>query len=64
MTILAVVSIAIVFGIVAGHDFGFFFNNPVYKDEINKENNYGYEVIKTIEDRETYDTEYRLIIET
>ena len=48
----------------AGHDFGFSFNNPVYKNEFNKEDNYGYEVIKAIEARETYDTEDWLIIVT
>lgn len=48
----------------AGHDFGFSFNNPVYKDAFNTEDNYGYEVIKAIEARETYDTEDWLIIVT
>ena len=48
----------------AGHNFGFSFNNPVYKNEFNKEDNYGYEVIKAIEARETYDTEDWLIIVT
>ncbi len=48
----------------AGHDFGFSFNNSVYKNAFNKEDNYGYEVIKAIEDRETYATEDWLIIVT
>ncbi len=48
----------------AGHDFGFSFNNPVYKNGFNKEDNYGYEVIKAIEARETYDAEDWLIIVT
>ena len=48
----------------AGHDYGFSFNNPVYKDEFRTEDNYGYEVIKAIEARETYDTEDWLIIVT
>ena len=48
----------------AGHDFGFSFNNPVYKDGFNTEDAYGYEVIKAIEARETYDAEDWLIIVT
>lgn len=48
----------------AGHDFGFSFNNPIYKNAFNKEDNYGYEVIKAIEARETYETEDWLIIVT
>ena len=48
----------------AGHDFGFSYNNPVYKDGFNTEDGYGYEVIKAIEARETYDTEDWLIIVT
>lgn len=48
----------------AGHDYGFSFNNPVYKDEFRTEDNYGYEVIKAIEARETYATEDWLIIVT
>ncbi len=48
----------------AGHNFGFSFNNPVYKNAFNKEDNYGYEVIKAIEARENYDTEDWLIIVT
>ncbi len=48
----------------AGHNFGFSFNNPVYKNAFNQKDNYGYEVIKSIEARETYDTEDWLIIVT
>ena len=48
----------------AGHDFGFSFNNPVYKEAFNQEEAYGYEVIKSIEARDTYDTEDWLIIVT
>ncbi len=48
----------------AGHDFGFSYNNPVYKDAFNTEDAYGYEVIKAIEARETYDNEDWLIIVT
>ncbi len=48
----------------AGHDFGFSYNNPVYKDAFKTEDAYGYEVIKAIEARETYDTEDWLIIVT
>ncbi len=48
----------------AGHDFGFSYNNPVYKDAFKTEDAYGYEVIKAIEARETYKTEDWLIIVT
>ncbi len=48
----------------AGHNFGFSFNNPVYKNAFNQKDNYGYEVIKSIEARETYDTEDWLIVVT
>ena len=48
----------------AGHDFGFTYNNPVYKDAFRTEDAYGYEVIKAIEARETYETEDWLIIVT
>ena len=48
----------------AGHDFGFSHNNPVYKDAFKTEDAYGYEVIKAIEARETYETEDWLIIVT
>ncbi len=48
----------------AGHNFGFSYNNPVYKDAFKTEDAYGYEVIKAIEARETYETEDWLIIVT
>ncbi len=48
----------------AGHDFGFSFNNPIYKNAFNKKDAYGYEVIKAIESRETYAAEDWLIIVT
>lgn len=48
----------------AGHDYGFTFNNPVYKDAFKTEDAYGYEVIKAIEARDTYATEDWLIIVT
>ena len=48
----------------AGHDYGFSFNNPIYKDGFNTEDAYGYEVIKAIESRENYETEDWLIIVT
>ena len=48
----------------AGHNYGFSFNNPLYKNGFNKEDAYGYEVIKAIEARETYEAEDWLIIVT
>ncbi len=48
----------------AGHDFGFSFNNPIYKNGFKTEDAYGYELIKAIESRETYDSEDWLIIVT
>ncbi len=48
----------------AGHNFGFTFNNPAYKNGFRTEDEYGFEVIKAIEARETYDTEDWLIIVT
>ncbi len=48
----------------AGHDFGFSYNNPVYKEAFNTEDFYGYEVIKAIESRKTYEAEDWLIIVT
>lgn len=48
----------------AGHDYGFSFNNSIYKDAFRTEDAYGYEVIKAIEARETYETEDWLIIVT
>lgn len=48
----------------AGHDSGFSYNNPVYKDAFKTEDAYGYEVIKAIESRENYEAEDWLIIVT
>ena len=48
----------------AGHDYGFTYNNPTYKEAFNTMDAYGYEVIKAIEARETYETEDWLIIVT
>lgn len=48
----------------AGHDFGFSFNNPVYKEGFTTQDAYAYELIKAIEARETYDSEDWLIIVT
>lgn len=46
----------------AGHNYGFSWNNPVYQDGFITEDNYGYEVIKAIEARDTYETEDWLLI--
>jgi predicted AlkP superfamily pyrophosphatase or phosphodiesterase len=48
----------------AGHDCGFTYNNPEYKDAFKIEDAYGYELLKAIEARETYDNEDWLIIVT
>jgi predicted AlkP superfamily pyrophosphatase or phosphodiesterase len=48
----------------AGHDYGFTFNNPTYKEAFQTQDAYGYEVIKAIEARETYEQEDWLIIVT
>lgn len=48
----------------AGHDFGFTYNNPAYKDGFRTEDAYAYEVIKAIEARDTYESEDWLIIIT
>lgn len=48
----------------AGHDSGFSYNNPMYKDAFKTEDAYGYEVIKAIESRENYEAEDWLIIVT
>ena len=47
-----------------GHNKGFSFNNPEYKDAFTKMDAYGYEAIEAIKARETYDTEDWLIIVT
>ena len=46
----------------AGHDIGF--NSAAYQEGFNTEDSYGYEVIKAIEARESYETEDWLIIVT
>ena len=48
----------------AGHNTGFTYNNPKYRDAFVEMDNYGLETIKAIEARETYDTEDWLIIIT
>lgn len=47
-----------------GHNEGFSFNNPAYKEAFAKMDAYGYETIEAIKARETYDTEDWLIIVT
>lgn len=47
-----------------GHNFGFTFNNPGYKDAFAKSDACAYETIKAIESRATYETEDWLIIVT
>ena len=48
----------------AGHNSGFTYNNPKYRDAFIEMDNYGYDTIKAIEGRETYETEDWLIIIT
>ena len=48
----------------AGHNTGFTYNNPKYRNAFIEMDNYGLETIKAIEARETYDTEDWLIIIT
>ncbi len=47
-----------------GHNYGFTVNNPGYKEAFKESDACGFEVIKAIESRETYDTEDWLIIVT
>ena len=47
-----------------GHNKGFTFNNPEYKDAFLNADAYGYEAIEAIKERETYETEDWLIIVT
>lgn len=47
-----------------GHSYGFSVNNPGYKEAFVESDAYGYEVIKAIESRETFDSEDWLIIIT
>lgn len=48
----------------AGHDFGFSFNNPVYKAGFERCEKFAYSTLKTIEGRDSYETEDWLIIIT
>lgn len=48
----------------AGHNYGFTFNNPRYKDAFVTADSYGFETIEAIKARETYDSEDWLIIVT
>lgn len=48
----------------AGHSFGFSYNNPRYKEAFIEIDNYGYETLKAIRERETYDSEDWLVIVT
>ncbi len=47
-----------------GHNYGFTFNNPRYKDAFKSADNYGYETLNAIKSRDTYETEDWLIIVT
>ncbi len=47
-----------------GHNYGFTFNNPRYKEAFKTADNYGYETLNAIKSRETYETEDWLIIIT
>ncbi len=47
-----------------GHNSGFSFNNPRYKEAFAKADAYGFEMLEAIKARETYDSEDRLIIIT
>lgn len=48
----------------AGHSFGFSYNNPRYKEAFIEIDSYGYETLKAIRERETYDSEDWLVIVT
>ncbi len=47
-----------------GHNYGFTFNNPRYKEAFKTADNYGDETLSAIKSRETYDTEDWLIVIT
>ncbi len=47
-----------------GHNYGFTINNPRYKEAFKTADQYGFEAINAIKQRETYDTEDWLIIIT
>ena len=48
----------------AGHNYGFSYNNPRYKEAFKEVDSYGYETLKAIRGRETYDSEDWLVIVT
>ena len=48
----------------AGHSFGFSYNNPRYKEAFKEVDSYGYETLKAIRERETYNSEDWLVIVT
>lgn len=48
----------------AGHSFGFSYNNPRYKEAFIEIDSYGYETLKAIRERETYDSEDWLVVVT
>ena len=48
----------------AGHSFGFSYNNPRYKEALREIDSYGYETLKAIRERETYDSEDWLVVVT
>lgn len=47
-----------------GHNYGFTYNNPKYKEAFKTADNYGYEALNAIKSRDTYETEDWLIIVT
>lgn len=48
----------------AGHNYGFSYNNPRYKDAFKEIDSYGYKTLNAIRERETYDSEDWLVIVT
>lgn len=47
-----------------GHNLGFSFNNPKYKEAFKQSDAFGFETLEAIKDRDTYETEDWLIIVT
>lgn len=47
-----------------GHDYGFSYNNPKYKEAFKTADSYGYETLKAIRERENYENEDWLVIVT
>lgn len=47
-----------------GHNYGFSYNNPRYKEAFKEVDSYGYETLKAIRERETYNSEDWLVIVT